>query len=364
MDWIREQARVRVELVDEADKTIAAHKLVALLARVDEGVSLRRAAQEYGYSYRHAWGLVQEAERRSGMQLMVRQVGGASGGGSVLTKAGRQTLQQLRFLNSRATLRGLDRTQPRILFLAATLEAVETGVVTAIAKACLNDLGIRLGHLAAGSGAALDVAKGGRIDLVLTHAPELEQEFVGQGWGVPGLALMRSQYVVVGPDNDPAGVCSLSASSDPLGAFVAIAASGAPFISRGDNSGTHIREQALWRAAGVQPERESYVKLGAGNQEVISRAAALGGYALVDESGIRRFGLAPGLRTVYRDTHSSEHMANRYSLTAVSADRKMNGEPNDNTTEFMNWIRERGAGIIRSAVAPADGQPMFEPIVQ
>lgn len=367
--WIQQQAQARLELVDETDKVISAERLVELLRRVAAGQSLHKAARNCGYSYRHAWGLIQEAERRGATPLLERRVGGVAGGGSELTAAGRRVLQDLESLHKRAValvsseINSTSSAQP-VLFLAGSLETIETGLVAALSEACLQDLGIRVGHIAAGSGTALDIAKGGRIDLVLTHAPQLEQEFMEDGWASAGLPLMRSRYVIVGPEHDPAGLRGLSGKPDPLRVFESIATSHAPFVSRGDNSGTHIREQALWRAAGIYPREELYHRVGAGNAAMLAYAAAAGGYALVDESGIRRFGLTRGLEVVYCDEQATEHLGNTYSLTAVDPSRKRDPSTEQEAERFLDWIRQRGAEIIGSTVAPSDGQPLFEAVVQ
>lgn len=133
-----------------------------------------------------------------------------------------------------------------------------------------------------GTGQAHHLARRGDIDLLITHAPEQERALVTDGAVVDRQPLMANDFVIVGPRDDPAG---LRRMSDPDDALRAIRDAGAAFVSRGDQSGTHVRERALWRAAGIDPDSLSsgwYRKAGAGMGAALNIAAALGAYAFTD----------------------------------------------------------------------------------
>ena len=117
------------------------------------------------------------------------------------------------------------------------------------------------------------------MDLVLVHARAQELEYVEQGYGVNRRAVMYNDFVVVGPAEDPADI---SGSQDASGAFAAIAGAQVAFVSRGDGSGTNIKEQLLWDASGVAPSGQWYNEAGQGMGAVLTMASEMGGYTLTD----------------------------------------------------------------------------------
>jgi len=127
----------------------------------------------------------------------------------------------------------------------------------------------------------LELGRRGDADLLLVHAPAAERRFMEEGYGTERTPLMRNDFVIVGPPNDPAGVAGARGAAE---AFGRIAAAGARFISRGDSSGTHERELALWRAAGVQPEPPWYIESGQGQGTTLQIASERRAYALADRA--------------------------------------------------------------------------------
>ena len=139
--------------------------------------------------------------------------------------------------------------------------------------------------LAVGTGQALDVARRGDADLVLVHDEQAERRFVDEGWGIDRRPVMRNDYVIVGPASDPAG----TAGADAVAAMARIARAGATFVSRGDRSGTHAAELALWRAAGIDPPAVAraahwYRESGSGMGATLNVAAGLDAYTLADRA--------------------------------------------------------------------------------
>ncbi|WP_049980023.1 substrate-binding domain-containing protein [Halolamina rubra] len=164
------------------------------------------------------------------------------------------------------------------LTLATATTAYDSGLLDAVTPGFEDAFGATVRTLPRGTGGSLETARNGDCDAVLVHARPLEDAFLRAGHGVNRRALMVNDFLVVGPPDDPAGV----AGRDPLPAFRAIADSEAPFVSRGDRSGTHIREQALWAQAGVEPGGDWYRETGQGMGNTLTTAEQMGAYTLTD----------------------------------------------------------------------------------
>src|SRR4051812_35574304 len=135
--------------------------------------------------------------------------------------------------------------------LASTTSVDNSGLLAAILPVFTKASGITVHVLALGTGQALDTARRGDADLVLVHDPEAEQQFIAEGHGVSRRQIAWNDFIVVGPDADPAHV---KGGHDAVNAFSAIAKAGATFVSRGDRSGTNALELRLWKAAGIDPK--------------------------------------------------------------------------------------------------------------
>ena len=136
----------------------------------------------------------------------------------------------------------------KVLKLATTTSTENSGLLEYLLPAFEHDSGYRVHVIAVGTGKALRMGRDGDVDVVLVHAPAAEQKFVDDGHGVARVPVMYNDFVIVGPAADPA---SIQEMTDVAGALTRIAEIGSAFISRGDDSGTHIKEQSLWQAAGV-----------------------------------------------------------------------------------------------------------------
>jgi tungstate transport system substrate-binding protein len=163
----------------------------------------------------------------------------------------------------------------------ATGSPGELGLIQAFASAFQAQEAVRVAWYKAGSGAALALLQAGQVDLVMVHAPAAELSAVAQGWAARRTAVGGNAYYLVGPPDDPAAVRS---AKDVLDALRRIAAAGAPFLSRGDQSGTHRQELALWAAAGISPDWPGYVESKDFMAASLRRAAAEGMYFLTDSS--------------------------------------------------------------------------------
>jgi tungstate transport system substrate-binding protein len=173
----------------------------------------------------------------------------------------------------------------RPLRLASTIGPVETGLLPALEGAFARQTAVPVEHEALGTGAALERAKRGGIDLVIAHAPALEERFISEGWALGRHPFAANDFLLVGPDSDPAGA---HGAPDVLEALRRIASARAPFLTRGDRSGTHVKEQELWAAAGIEPVGGAWYRLAeagmAGSAATAREAAQGNAYTLLDRA--------------------------------------------------------------------------------
>ena len=172
-------------------------------------------------------------------------------------------------------------SQDKSIVVASTTSTQDSGLFGHILPLFKAKTGIDVKVIAQGTGQALDTAKRGDADVVFVHAKAQEERFVSNGFGVKRYAVMYNDFVLIGPKSDPAGV----KSKDVETALKAIKAKGAPFVSRGDRSGTHTAELALWKAAGTDPAADKgpwYREIGQGMGAVLNTASAMSGYVLAD----------------------------------------------------------------------------------
>lgn len=164
------------------------------------------------------------------------------------------------------------------LTLAAGTTAHDSGLLDELTPGFEDAFGASVRTVPRGTSGALRTARDGDCDVVLVHARPLEDEFLREGFGVNRRALMVNDFLVAGPPSDPAD----AAGSDPVAAFSAVADSESAFFSRGDGSGTHLREQRIWAAADVDPGGSWYRETGQGMGNTLVAAAETGAYTLVD----------------------------------------------------------------------------------
>ncbi len=250
---------------------------------------------------------------------------------------------------------------PSPLFLGVTTSTENSGLLAHLLQAFEADHGIEVRAVTAGSGAVLNLAARGDVDLVLVHAPEDEETFVDAGYGVDRRPVMRNRFVIVGPADDPAGVASQTTAA---GALSAIAGEQALFLSRGDESGTHKAELRLWHAAGVDPAGEDgaawYRESGSGQGATLNIAANTGAYALTDDATWATFGNPGGLRTLF--TSDEPALTNIYSVIRVDPERHP-GVNAEGALRLADWLTSReGQAAIGSF--KVDGRPLFEPITR
>jgi tungstate transport system substrate-binding protein len=170
--------------------------------------------------------------------------------------------------------------QEKNLILATTTSTQDTGLLDLIVPQFEKQSGFMVKTIAVGSGQAMTMGQKGEADVLLVHSPDAEKKFMEDGFGTRRLLVMHNDFIVVGPAADPAKVKGTQSSAEAL---KKIGAGGGTFISRGDKSGTHSKELALWKAAGVTPEGQAwYQQTGLGMGQTLNVASEKGFYTLAD----------------------------------------------------------------------------------
>jgi len=204
---------------------------------------------------------------------------------------------------------GDDRDRLRV---AVTTSTRDSGLLDRLMPAFEEQCDCRVDVIAAGTGRALELGRRGDVDVVFVHAREAEQRFMTEGTGVRLEDVMVNSFVIVGPAGDPAGIENM----EPVQAFERLAARQAPFVSRGDNSGTHDRERRLWSLAGLSPDWPAYVETGRGQGASLITADQMAAYTLTDSATFARFRDRIELRMLVA---GHDLLRNPYSVIVVDA---------------------------------------------
>lgn len=198
----------------------------------------------------------------------------------------------------------------RPIFVGSTTTTQDTGILDALTADFKARTGREVKLVVAGSGQILETARRGELDVILTHSPADEERFVRDGFGTGRRLVMHNDFVLLGPTADPVGIAGRSAAE----AMRAIAAAAATFISRGDRSGTHVRELELWRAAGIEPRGTWYVESSAGQLQTLQLASQRRAYVLADRGTWRANRSVLDLRLL---VEGGREMLNIYHVTLV-----------------------------------------------
>lgn len=177
-------------------------------------------------------------------------------------------------------LAACNASQPPALLLVSTTSTQDSGLLDVLLPAFEKQTGNTVQLVATGSGQALKMGEQGNADVILLHSPKAEEEFIANGFGMDRRLVMHNDFVIVGPPDDPA---SLRTQPEAVSAFEAIFSSAVTFVSRGDNSGTHVKELQIWQQAGLDPHGQPwYIETGQGQGITLSVASEKEGYALTD----------------------------------------------------------------------------------
>jgi tungstate transport system substrate-binding protein len=183
-------------------------------------------------------------------------------------------------------------------FRLATGSPGELGLVQALAGAFAPGEKAALGWKKAGSGQSLLLLRDKAVDLIMVHAPQAEKDAVAQGWATQRTLLGSNEFYIVGPASDPAGIAQAASAKDAYGR---IARAGAKFFSRGDNSGTHQKELAIWHQSGIEPQGDWYLVTRSFMKATLQRANDEAGYFMTDSSTwVQEAASLPGLKILFR----------------------------------------------------------------
>ena len=242
------------------------------------------------------------------------------------------------------------------IVLASTTSTEDSGLFKHILPLFKAKSGIDVKVVAQGTGQALDTARRGDADVVFVHAKAQEEKFVADGFGVERFDVMYNDFVLIGPKPDPAKVAG---TSDIVAALKAIAASSSPFVSRGDKSGTHSAELALWKVASIDPTTHKttwYREIGQGMGAALNTASAMGGYVLSDRGTWISFANKAALQVA---VEGDKRLFNQYGVSLVNPAKHPHVKAREGQA-FIDWILSaEGQNAIRSY--RIDGQQLFFP---
>ena len=172
------------------------------------------------------------------------------------------------------------QAQNKDIIMATTTSTQDSGLLDVLIPIFEKKTGYRVKTIAVGSGQSMAMGQKGEADMLLVHSPDAEKKFVAEGYGVNRRLVMHNDYIVVGPAEDPAKIKGMKPTTE---VFKKIAAAGALFLSRADNSGTNSKEKAIWKAAGINPEGQKwYQQTGLGMGQTLNVTAEKKGYTLAD----------------------------------------------------------------------------------
>ena len=222
----------------------------------------------------------------------------------------------------------------RFIVVSSTTSTTDSGLFNHILPLFKAKTGIDVRVVSQGTGQALDTGKRGDADVVFVHAKPLEEKFVAEGFGVERKPVMYNDFVLIGPKSDPAGI---KGSKDIVAALKAVQTKQAPFISRGDKSGTHAAELALWKNAGVDIDQAKgpwYRDIGQGMGAALNTASAMNAYVLADRATWLNFKNRGDLDIV---VEGDKRLFNQYGVILVNPAKHAHVKAKDGQA-FIDWV--------------------------
>lgn len=241
------------------------------------------------------------------------------------------------------------------LILATTTSTQDSGLLDVLVPAFQEDTGYVVKVVAVGSGEALKMGEQGNADVLLVHSPAAEVTYMEAGNGSERTLVMHNDFIIVGPEADPAGIKGTATAAD---AFTKIAEAQAPFISRGDDSGTHKAELAIWKKAGITPEGDWYQESGQGMGATLTIASEKAAYTLSDRATYlaNKDNLALAILV-----EGDSALLNVYHVITVNPEKypNLNTEGAKAFAAFL--VSEKGQEMISKFGVEKFGQPLFTP---
>ena len=224
--------------------------------------------------------------------------------------------------------------QDRFITVASTTSTEQSGLFGHLLPVFENKTGIKVHVVALGTGQALDVARRGDADVVFVHARAAEEKFLAEGEGVKRFPVMYNDFVLIGPKNDPA---KIGGGKDIVVAMRKLEADHLPFVSRGDRSGTHMAELALWKTAGIDIDKSKgvwYRDTGQGMGPALNTAASMGAYILADRGTWLAFKNRGDLTIL---VEGDKRLFNQYGVMLVNPAKHANVKK-DLGQQFIDWL--------------------------
>ena len=251
---------------------------------------------------------------------------------------------------------GLAIAQEKFITVASTTSTEQSGLFGYLLPIYEKQTGVKVHVVALGTGQALDVARRGDADVVFVHAKPAEEKFLAEGEGVKRYPVMYNDFVLIGPKGDPA---KIGGGKDILAAFKKIETAHAPFVSRGDRSGTHMAELALWKAADIDIDKMKgpwYRDTGQGMGPALNTAASMNAYILADRGTWLAF-KNRGDMTIL--VEGDKRLFNQYGVMLVNPSKHPNVKK-DLGQQFIDWIvSPAGQKVI--AEYKINGEQLFYP---
>ncbi len=240
----------------------------------------------------------------------------------------------------------------RDLKMATTTSTDNSGLLKALLPKYEAKCACKVPYVAVGTGAAMKLGENGDADVLLVHARKAEDEFIAKGYGVNRRDVMYNDFVLVGPNSDPA---HLRGMKDVLAAMKKIKESGALFISRGDDSGTNKMELGYWKAIGIDPKGPHYFAVGQGMGQTLTVAGEKGAYTLSDRATYATYKARTGLEILVEGDKS---MLNPYGVIAVNP-KRYPGVNYAGAMDFIEWITSPEGQAAIAAFKPTGAQLFF-----
>ncbi|MCX5817732.1 MAG: substrate-binding domain-containing protein [Proteobacteria bacterium] len=246
--------------------------------------------------------------------------------------------------------------QQKNIILATTTSTQDSGLLDVLIPVFEKKTGYFIKTIAVGSGQAMAMGQKGEADVLLVHSPDAEAKFVAQGYGINRRLVMHNDYIVVGPGKDPAGIKGMKST---VAAFKKIAARKSLFMSRGDNSGTNAKEKTIWKASGIDPEKEKwYQQTGLGMGQTLNVASEKGAYTLTDRGTYLALKKMLGLDIL---TEGDAMLLNIYHAIEVNPAKwpKVNAAGAKAFADFM--VSKEVQDIVKIFGVNKYGSPLFFP---
>ncbi|HEX7627447.1 MAG TPA: substrate-binding domain-containing protein [Candidatus Methanoperedens sp.] len=247
-------------------------------------------------------------------------------------------------------------SSPVEMRLATTTSTCDTGLLDVFNKKFEQENNVKISTICEGTGKAIATGELGAADVLMVHAVQAELKAVANGSFINRTYMMYNYFVIIGPENDPAGIRNASNATD---AFIKIAAKQSPFISRGDNSGTQIMELSIWTAANITPAGTWYQSVGKGMGETITTADIKNGYTLSDRGTYLSMKDKIKLNLLFES--DQKYLFNPYHVMAVNPAKFPNAKY-DLALKYINYATSaQGQDIIRNYGKDKYGEALFVP---